>query len=883
MKEVAKKEVIESYDVAAATPMMRQYISIKDAHRDYLLFYRMGDFYELFFDDAIKAASALDIALTRRGKHEGQDIPMCGVPVHSHESYLHRLIEKGFKVAVCEQMEDPAEAKKRGYKSVVRREVTRIVTPGTVTEDSLLDSRSSNYLLVVNQVRDEIGLAWADISTGAFYSSVISANSLASELSRINPSEIILPDNMLENKELIASLQDWKQFFTPHVASFFDAIKGERKIKDFFEVSSLESFGNFSRVELGSCGALIEYLELTQKGKKPRLSVPRKLGLNNQMIIDSATRKNLEIVRNSSGEYKGSLLSIIDKTVTGPGARLLFNYIGSPLLEPEAINNRLDMVEFFIVNPGIRQKLRENLKRTPDMERVLSRLYLKRGGPADISSIRDGLKQVLLISNLLELCDVENMPMGIKTYLKQLDNHDLLLIELENSLEENVGYQLHNGGFIKEGYNLKLDDYRNARANSEKIKQELRDKYSKEAGVDKLKIKDNNVLGYFIEVTAVNADKIPDHFIHRQTLAGVVRYTTAELRELENKIINASSYALELELQIFQQIAELIISDMESIVLSAQSLAGLDVMAGFAEIASEKKYCRPVLDRSEDFIIKSGRHPVVEVFTEGRFISNDCNLSKDKIWLLTGPNMAGKSTFLRQNAIITILAQTGSFVPADEVRIGVIDRVFSRVGAADDLAHGRSTFMVEMVETSTILNNATDRSLVILDEIGRGTATFDGLSIAWAVIEHIHGKNKCRCLFATHYHELNNLAEKLENLSCHTVKVREWEGKVIFMHEVIAGAADRSYGIYVAKIAGLPEEVIKRAEEILKIIQEGESSVAITSLARELPLFSTRIISAEEKSQDEIIKILNETKPDELTARSALDLVYSLIEKLQSK
>ncbi len=906
--------MVQAAEKSAVTPMMQQFLAIKQEHPDYLLFYRMGDFYELFFDDAIAAAEALDIALTKRGKHIGEDIPMCGVPVHSHESYLQKLIKKGFKVAVCEQMEDPAEAKKRGSKAVVKREVVRIITPGTLTEDALLESGTASYLAAINNLRDEVALAWLDISTGEFAVSTVRKQEVASELSRISPKELLIPDNLLIDKDLSSSINDWRQALTPYVPSFFDSAKCERKIKEFYGVKSLQSFGEFSKAEIGSCGALLEYVELTQKGQVPRLNPPKKFITQKFMMIDAATRRNLELTHNLSGEHKGSLLHVINKTVSAAGARLLHKYLGAPLLSPELINLRLNMVQFLAENEELRTALRLALSQVPDIERALSRLYLGRGSPHDLVGIREGLLQALMISEKLEFCGIPDVPTGITRILQNLGEHDLILNPLRDALEEDVPFQARDGGFIREGFHPKLDEYRNIRAKSEEIKNKLRDRYRSETKIDNLKINENNVLGHFIEVTPKNVDKVPTHFIHRQTLASVVRYTTDELRKLENDIINASSYALELELEIFADLIRQVVEKSDEISLAADAMAQLDVMCSMAKLAVDNNYIRPKVNNSNNFNITGGRHPVVEVMIDDSFISNNCDLSESqRLWLVTGPNMAGKSTFLRQNALIAILAQIGSFVPAENAEIGIIDRLFSRVGAADDLARGQSTFMVEMVETATILNHATERSLVILDEIGRGTATFDGLSIAWAVVENIHDVNRCRCLFATHYHELTTLASRLSNLACHTVKVQEWQGDIVFLHEVVAGVADRSYGIYVGKLAGLPAKVVARAEEVLKALQEGETedignvASTITKLAQDLPLFSHAVTSSaqpqveaayniagmadpqntasftppqpsQQQQKSPIEEKLQNTDLNNLTPRQALNFLYELKE-----
>ncbi len=871
---------------SSVTPMMQQYLATKAEYKDCLLFYRMGDFYELFFDDAVIASKALDIALTKRGTHNGEDIAMCGVPERAYEPYLHKLISSGHRVAVCEQMEKPEEAKKRGYKAVVRREVVRIITPGTIIEESLLDARNANYLASLVRMGGDLALAWIDISTGEFRSSVTSENALASDLARLNPKEILLADKLFIDAELSQTLREHRKALTPHAANIFDYLRTENRLKAFYGVKEIDGFGEFCRAEIAACGSLIEYVELTQKGNLPRLEFPKQFKNSNFMAIDAATRRNLEIVASLSGGKKGSLLSVIDRTITGGGARLLSNYISAPLTNPAAINNRLDMVQFFVENDAIRTNTREVLKRIPDMERSLSRICMEKAGPRDLAAIRNGLAESIIIAEILEFSGV-NLPPALATYLRSLGSHDTLVNKLREALKEEITSGLaREGGYIADGYHSKLDEMRGLRDNGQSKIIELRELYRRDTGINTLKITHNNVLGFFVEVTPVNSSKITDEkFIHRQTLGNAVRYTTAELRQLENDILNAKDHALRLEMMLFEELSEDIKSSAETIYFAAQSISAIDVMASLGELAAQNNYNRPKVDESLAFNIKGGRHPVVEagVELEGKFIKNDSDFaSSQRLWLLTGPNMAGKSTFLRQNALIAIMAQVGSFVPADFAHIGVVDKVFSRVGASDDLARGRSTFMVEMVETATIINNATTKSLVILDEIGRGTATYDGLSIAWAVVEYLHNTSRCRGLFATHYHELTSLKEQLPALACYTMKVKEWQGKVIFMHEVIKGSADRSYGIHVAELAGLPSTVTKRARTVLTVLQEADGGSARAKLTGELPLFqtipdpSTQNLEPANPIAEEILARITSVNIDDMSPKEALEFLYGL-------
>ncbi|MBM3540023.1 MAG: DNA mismatch repair protein MutS, partial [Alphaproteobacteria bacterium] len=806
--------------------MLAQYLEIKRAHPGSLLFYRMGDFYELFFEDAVTAARALSLTLTRRGKHDGEDIPMCGVPVHAAETYLSRLIRQGFRVAVCEQTEDPAAAKKRGSKAVVQREVVRIITPGTLTEDALLEANRHNYLAAVAETggagSGALGLAWLDLSTGEFWLQPVDPPRLGSALARLAAGEILVPDRLVERPDLIEAFAAWKQALTPLPSSRFDSDNGRRRLESLYGVRALDGFGAFGRAELAAGGALVDYVDLTQKGRLPRLGLPTRVAEAGVLEIDPATRRNLELAETLTGERRGSLLSAIDRTLTGAGARLLAARLAAPLTDPAAIDRRLDMVAWFAADSRKREASRAALKGVGDIERALSRIGLGRGGPRDLAGLRDALAQVPALRTVIGEGGLAGMPEGLSQALRDLGEHDVLVERLRRALAGDLPLLARDGGFVAAGYSAELDELRALRDESRRLIAGLQAKYSAETKIPSLKIKHNNVLGYFIEVTQVHADKITpgagSTFIHRQTMAGAMRFTTVELGELETKIVSAADKALALELKLFDDLIKEVFARAPEIALAARALAELDVAAALAELAIERRYCRPVVDGSCDLAIKAGRHPVVEaaLLESGgpAFVANDCVLGDPgasggkKIWLLTGPNMAGKSTFLRQNALIVILAQMGAYVPAEAVRLGVVDRLFSRVGAADDLARGRSTFMVEMVETAAILNRATERSLVILDEIGRGTATFDGLSIAWAAVEYLHEVNRSRALFATHYHELTALAARLSGLACWTMRVKEWQGDVVFLHEVAPGAADRSYGIHVARLAGLPAVVI---------------------------------------------------------------------------
>src|SRR5829696_8367948 len=888
-------DLAASEAAARVTPMMEQYVEIKAANPDCLLFYRMGDFYELFFDDAEVASRALGIVLTKPGKHLNRDIPMCGVPVVRAEEYLHRLIALGHRVAVCEQLEDPAEARKRGPKSVVRRDVVRLVTAGTLTEDTLLDARRNNYLGAIARARSSseaslFALAWIDISTGEFRLTECDRPGLAAELARLEPSEIIVSDALYSDGEIGAWLRSLPAVM-PLARDLFDGATAERRLADYFGVATTEAFGAFSRLELTAAAACVTYVERTQLGRRPPLSPPTREAQGATLKIDAATRTNLELVRTLAGTERGSVFAAIDRTVTASGSRMLAQRLSAPLTDGTRIAQRLDAVETFIADPVSRQQVRAELKAAPDLARSLARLVVGRGGPRDLAAIRDGLGAAARLAQDLDSLASEEGSEIAAAQLALREPDPLLAAELARALADELPLLKRDGGFVRAGYDAALDELRRLRDESRRVVAALQARYAEETGVRELKIRHNNVLGYFIEVTAQHGDKLMAssanaRFIHRQTLAGQVRFTTTELADLAAKIVSAADRALSLELALFERLAERVSAAAGPIKQAADALSVLDVAAGLAELAVERDYVRPEIVPTLEFFIEGGRHPVVEqalARESGPFIANDCDLSPPdgaagRIWLVTGPNMAGKSTFLRQNALIAILAQMGSFVPARRARIGIVDRLFSRVGAADDLARGRSTFMVEMVETAAILNQASARSLVILDEIGRGTATFDGLSIAWAAIEHLHEENRCRTLFATHFHELTGLAERLPRLSNANLKVTEWEGDVVFLHEVVPGAADRSYGLQVARLAGLPAPVVERAKTILSELEKSDREAPKRALLDDLPLFAVpvRAEPAPAPKHDALRDALDALDPDAMTPREALEALYRL-------
>lgn len=863
---------------------MAQYWALKNAHADCLLFFRMGDFYELFFDDAVKAAPILDVALTRRGKDAGDDIPMCGVPVHAYESYLPRLIHAGLRVAVAEQMEDPAEAKKRGGKTLVERAVVRIITPGTLTEDAFLERSRANYLAALAAEGDGFALAWCDMCEGTPHVEETDMDGLPALLARLAPGEIIVPEKLLARPVMEQVFEVFKQQLSPLPQSRFDSESARRSACTQYSVTSLDAFGSFSRCATTALGVLIDYMRLTQKQQVKLLAPPQLQAARGVMAIDPATRRNLELTRTIDGARKGSFLDALDATCTAAGGRLLEEYLAAPLQDAAQIKARQDVIAFFIENPALRHDVRHALQTCPDVGRALARLSYGRGSPRDMAQLRMGLETAMKQRTLLS----GQGPDGLRSILDACGEHTGLTEKLRAALADDLPAFTRDGGFVAKGYSAALDELLALRDDSKRLMMALQAKYAHETNIASLKIRHNNIIGYHVDVTPSHADKLqatPHNatFIHRQTLASSVRFTTTELAELERRAGEAGGKALALELSIFAELLDAVLVKLEPIRLAAAALARLDVATALAEKAATEHWVCPRVDNSLAFSIKGGRHAVVEkaLRSEGApaFTPNDCDVSEaSRLWLVTGPNMAGKSTFLRQNALLAILAQMGSFVPAQDAHIGMVDRLFSRVGAADDLARGRSTFMVEMVETAAILNQAGPKSLVILDEIGRGTATYDGLSIAWASLEYLYHHNRCRALFATHYHELTALAASCPQMRCAHAVVKEWEGQIIFLHEIKEGTAGRSYGIHVAQLAGLPAGVITRASALLQNLEEGRGKSTV--IAPVTPDMLKTPVNARPSLLEEAVKALD---PDSLSPKDALEQLYALKALLKKK
>ena len=853
---------------AAPTPMMAQYFTLKAEAPDCLLFYRMGDFFELFFDDARTASAILDIALTARGEHAGKPVPMCGVPAHSAEGYLARLIKAGQRVAIAEQVESPAEAKARGSKSLVARAVVRVVTAGTLTEEALLDSRAANWLVAIGEAAGGLGLAAVDVSTGRFELAAITGATLDAELARLNPAEIV-----------VAEGSGFDGLTRPREG--FDSARAEARLKTLYGVATLDGFGSFSRPELAAAGGLLAYLDHAGKGALPFLQPPERRLAGGTMMIDAATRESLELTRTAQGNRAGSLLDIVDRTVTGAGARLLGSDLAAPLVDRVAIAARLGLVRFFAEDQTTRESLRAGLRALPDVGRALGRLAAGRGSPRDLGQLRDGLSAARSLRG--ELATSADLSPLLAELLPLLDGHGALIDQLAVALVPSPPIDAAQGGYIAEGYDAALDELRATGGDGRRAIAALEARYREATGIGALKIKHNGVLGYHIEVPARHADPLmaaDSGFTHRQTLAGVVRFNAPDLHDVASRVTQAGAHALAAEAAHLEALIALAMESAAPIAATANALARLDVAAALAARAIEGGWCLPEFAEHPCLEIEGGRHPVVEASLAragDRFVANDCKLSPERrLWLVTGPNMGGKSTFLRQNALIAVLAQAGSYVPATRARLGLVDRLFSRVGASDNLARGRSTFMVEMVETAAILAQATPQSLVILDEVGRGTSTYDGLAIAWAVVEAVHEMNRCRCLFATHYHELTRLAERLDGLSLHHVRAREWKGDLVLLHEISDGPADRSYGLAVAKLAGLPPPVIARAKSVLAKLEAGRAATGgLAAGLDELPLFAAAAAAEEEKA-DALRDALGAIDVDALSPREALELIYRL-------
>lgn len=832
---------------------MVQYLDIKAQNPDSLLFYRMGDFYELFFDDAIKAAPILDITLTKRGKDKGDDIPMCGIPVHAYDAYLLKLIASGYKIAVCEQLESPEESRKRGNKGPLERGVVRLITPGTITEESLL-SKKNNFIVSLSLAQKNIvTLAYLDLSTQEFYVEETVSSNLQNFIDRLQPSELLVPEDALGEHRFF--LDHYRSILTPIPKARFNIESNSKKLKDHYKMQALDAL-TLTDGGIQAVGIMVDYIGTTQKQSLAHFPRPTVLDTERLLKLDQATRRSLEITQTQRGAYKGSLLSHMDLTNTALGSRLLAKRLLSPIQDIDLLNKRFDEIAYFQSAKSIKTQL----KAIPDLERCLGRLSLGRALPRDLNAIRETLRQSFILKEALA-----GSPFS--AFLKTLSKLPALVDFLEKSLNDHLPIYVEDGNLVRLGFDEALDHNRYLATNAKSLVQELEQSYVAETGISNLKIRFNNLIGYHIEVTPSHVAKVPPHFRQKQSISTAVRYTTDKLIAFEVDIAKAQESILILERALFTNICQHILSFYQDLLDLAQEIAKIDVAFALSELTLKYNYVRPELVSDPCcFDIQGGRHPVVEV--NGNFHSNTCAMDSDtSILLLTGPNMAGKSTYLRQNALIVLMAQMGCFVPATRASFGLVDRLFSRVGASDDLAQGRSTFMVEMIETATILEQSTNRSFLILDEIGRGTSTYDGVSIAWSVLEFLHEK-KCRTLFATHYHELNQL--KLKTLKFLTMNIKEWEDKIIFLHEIIEGVAKQSYGIHVASLAGLPSSVIDRANAVLKTFEAPQTK----------SLFANPVVDQKIMKPSKIEALLKEQNLDRLTPKQALDLLYMMKEKL---
>ncbi len=884
--------------MAALTPMMQQYVETKEQYKDCILFYRLGDFYEMFYEDAITASKELEITLT--GKSCGQDekAPMCGVPYHAVEGYLNKLVSKGYKVAICEQVEDP-----KATKGIVKREVVRIVTPGTNLNTQALDDTKNNYLMCITFISGKIGISVCDVTTGDYYvTETDDTKKLLDEIMRYQPSEIICNDSFMVSGIDLDDLRN-RLGITIYTISahMFDDDNCRKTLMKHFHLNTLTGLGieDFP-TGLIAAGALLQYLYETQKNSLEHIRHITPYLTSKFMLLDSSSRRNLELTETlREKQKKGSLLWVLDKTKTAMGARLLRSYIEQPLIEKAAIEERLDAVDALVKESFLRDEIREYLTPIYDLERLLSRVSYGTANPRDFIALRNSMEMFPHIKAVLESFSCDDL----KKIQEELDDLGDIYELISNAIEEEPPISIREGGMIKEGYHPDVDKLRNAKHDGKQWLAQLEAEDRERTGIKNLKIKYNKVFGYYFEVTNSYQNLVPDDYVRKQTLANAERYTTPKLKELEDMILNAEDKLYGLEYEVFCSIREQIAAQMERIQKTAKALARLDAYASLAVVAERNHYVRPSLNEKGVINIKNGRHPVVEMMIDhDMFIANDTYLDNGKhcVSIITGPNMAGKSTYMRQSALIVLMAQIGSFVPAESAQIGIVDRIFTRVGASDDLASGQSTFMVEMNEVSNILRNATSKSLLILDEIGRGTSTFDGLSIAWAVIEHISNKRLlgAKTLFATHYHELTELEDKMDNVNNYCIAVKEKGDDIVFLRKIVKGGADRSYGIQVAKLAGVPDLVIDRAKEIAQNLSEYDITSKVQEMLSEKDKKSTKDtkkvkhydevdlaqMSIFDTVRDEdVLRELESLEISNMTPMDALNTLYKLQNQLKNR
>ena len=886
---------IKDVDMSAVTPMMQHYIKTKEEYEDCILFYRLGDFYEMFFEDAETVSRELELTLTGKDCGLTERAPMCGVPFHAADNYINRLVEKGYKVAICEQMEDPRLAK-----GIVKREVIRVVTPGTNLYTQALDETKNNYIMSVAYISNRFGIAFADVTTGAFMvTEVEKLRNLLDELYKFSPAELICNEAFcmsgVDLEELrnrlhlsVSALDNW----------YFDDDLCQRTLKDHFHVGTLEGLGlkDYDCATIAA-GALLTYLLETQKNSLDHMRKITPYVTDKYMLIDSSTRRNLELTETMrEKEKRGSLLWVLDKTKTAMGARMLRSFIEQPLIEEEAINQRLDAVEEINRQEMDREEIREYLGPVYDLERLISRVSYQSANPRDLIAFKTSIGMIPPIRRLLGQFQSKEL----ETIYEDMDELQDLYQVLDKAIVEDPPLAMKEGGIIKDGYDRQIDDYRQAKTKGKTWLAELEAEEKEKTGIKNLKIKYNKVFGYYLEVTNSFKDMVPDYYTRKQTLTNAERYITPRLKELEDMILGAEDKLYALEYDRFAEIRNMIAQEVERIQKTARAIAKLDAYLSMALVASRNQYVRPKINTRGVIDIKDGRHPVVEkMITNDMFIPNDTYLDngKNRISVITGPNMAGKSTYMRQTALIVLMAQIGSFVPASKANIGIVDRIFTRVGASDDLASGQSTFMVEMTEVANILRNATFKSLLILDEIGRGTSTFDGLSIAWAVIEHISNPKLlgAKTLFATHYHELTELEGKLPGVNNYCIAVKERGDDIVFLRKIVKGGADKSYGIQVAKLAGVPDSVINRAKELVEELVSADITSTVKDIASEgkktkpKPPVHYDEVDMEQISlfdtvkDDDVLEELKSIKIDELRPVDALNVLYRLQNKLKNR
>ena len=804
-------------EASKLTPMMQQYIDIKLQNLDKILFFRLGDFYEMFFDDAITASKELEITLTGRDCGMSDRAPMCGIPYHSAENYIAKLIDRNYKVAICEQVEDPAASK-----GIVRREVVRVITPGTVTDSAMLDEKANNFLLSLYSDDKYLSMGYMDLSTGEFlctFTDVKESNTLRNEINRINPAEIISNVDFMELNSLYSAYNVLDK-------KYFDGNDCQRRLKRQFGVANTEGLGLDNEHLVKCAGALLLYLDEIQKVSLDNINHIKTYSISNYMVLDINTRRNLELCETIRGKTrKGALISVIDRTSTAMGGRRLKQWIERPLIDPQEINERLDAVEELYKDFLKREELKEYLGTIYDMERLSTRIALGNANARDLIAFKNSISNIPYIKAMISECTSTTL---LRAW-EELDTLEDIKQVIDDSLVEDPSLGLKEGNLIKLGYDPELDKLKEASSKGKHWIAELEQQEREKTGIKSLKIGYNKVFGYYIDITKSNLSSVPDYFIRKQTLSNSERYITPDLKELESLVLGSEEKLIELEYQIFVKIRTGIAQHIVRIQKTASAIAELDCLCSFAEASLKNSYVRPFVNSSSNIIIKDGRHPVVESQSNGtKFIPNDTDLDNDenRMLIITGPNMAGKSTYMRQVALITLMAQIGCFVPASQAEIGIVDRIFTRVGASDDLASGQSTFMVEMSELANIINNSTSKSLIILDEIGRGTSTFDGLSIAWAVVEYVSDSKKlgAKTLFATHYHELTELEDKLEGVKNYCISVEEQGKNIIFLRKIIRGGANGSYGIHVARLAGIPEGILERSSEILMILEKSEKN-----------------------------------------------------------